>query len=162
MFRKLLLVALTTLALRADSVLVLPFFNYAKSANLDWIGESIAETIHDALMSEGILALERITIDDSLQIRLGAEYSMPVWSGRLLSVRGGFWHDPVHLPYYRVDDEATGYPAPMWALLFPKRDGDSHVAGGIGFSTYRHLQFDVAFDHSKSVGTIAASVIYRF
>jgi tetratricopeptide (TPR) repeat protein len=59
MFRKFLLVALSTLTLRADSVLVLPFFNYAKSANLDWIGESIAETIHDALMSEGILALDR-------------------------------------------------------------------------------------------------------
>jgi tetratricopeptide (TPR) repeat protein len=59
MFRKLLLVALSTLTLRADSVLVLPFFNYAKSANLDWIGESIAEAIHDALMSEGILALDR-------------------------------------------------------------------------------------------------------
>src|SRR5215468_9967904 len=59
MFRKFLLVALTTFALRADSVLVLPFFNYAKSANLDWIGESIAEAVHDALMSEGILALDR-------------------------------------------------------------------------------------------------------
>src|SRR5437763_8155498 len=59
MFRTLLLVVLSTLPLRGDSVLVLPFFNYAKSANLDWIGESIAETIHDALMSEGILALDR-------------------------------------------------------------------------------------------------------
>jgi tetratricopeptide (TPR) repeat protein len=59
MFRKFLVVALTTFALRADSVLVLPFFNYAKSANLDWIGESISETVHDALLSEGILALDR-------------------------------------------------------------------------------------------------------
>jgi len=59
MFRTLLLVVLSTIPLRADSVLVLPFFNYAKSANLDWIGESIAETIHDALMSEGVLALDR-------------------------------------------------------------------------------------------------------
>ena len=122
----------------------------------------VVNTATGANDPEGILALERITIDDSLQIRLGAGYSKPVWSTRLLSVRGGFWHDPLHLPYYRVDDPATGYPAPMWALLFPKREGDSHVAGGIGFSTYRHFQFDVAFDHSKSVGTIAASVIYRF
>jgi tetratricopeptide (TPR) repeat protein len=45
--------------LRADSVLVLPFFNHSKSANLDWIGESIAETLHDALSSEGILVLDR-------------------------------------------------------------------------------------------------------
>src|SRR6476661_6290006 len=59
MFRRLLLALLATCSLRADSVLVLPFFNYAKSANLDWIGESIAETIHDALMSENVLALDR-------------------------------------------------------------------------------------------------------
>jgi tetratricopeptide (TPR) repeat protein len=59
MFRRFLLVLLAGLSLRADSVLVLPFFNYAKSANLDWIGESIAETIHDALMAENVLALDR-------------------------------------------------------------------------------------------------------
>src|SRR4051794_8731316 len=59
MFRKLLLVTIATLTLHADSVLVLPFFNHAKSANLDWIGESIAEAIHDALMAEGVLALDR-------------------------------------------------------------------------------------------------------
>jgi tetratricopeptide (TPR) repeat protein len=58
MFR-LLLLFFTALIVRADSVLVLPFFNYAKSANLDWIGESIAETVHDALTSEGILVLDR-------------------------------------------------------------------------------------------------------
>src|SRR5579864_2297651 len=45
--------------LRADTVLVLPFFNYSKSANLEWIGESISETVHDALSAEGILVLDR-------------------------------------------------------------------------------------------------------
>jgi len=45
--------------LHADTVLVLPFFNYSKSANLDWIGESIAETMHDSLSSEGFLVLDR-------------------------------------------------------------------------------------------------------
>ena len=46
-------------ALPAETVLVLPFFNQTKSASLDWIGESIAETVHDALSSEGILVLDR-------------------------------------------------------------------------------------------------------
>src|ERR1044071_2365847 len=63
MFRLLLFFA-SALIVRADSVLVLPFFNYAKSANLEWIGESIAETMHDALTSEGILVLDR---DDRLE-----------------------------------------------------------------------------------------------
>ena len=45
--------------LRAQTVLVLPFFNHSKSTNLDWIGESISETVHDALSSEGLLVLDR-------------------------------------------------------------------------------------------------------
>ena len=47
------------LPMRAQTVLVLPFFNHSKSANLDWIGESISETVHDALSSEGVLVLDR-------------------------------------------------------------------------------------------------------
>ena len=64
MFRSLSVLFLFSAALSAESVLVLPFFNYAQSANLDWIGESIAETVHDALSSEGILVLDR---DDRLE-----------------------------------------------------------------------------------------------
>jgi Flp pilus assembly protein TadD len=45
--------------LRADTTLVLPFFNHSGNANLDWIGESIAESVHDSLASEGVLALDR-------------------------------------------------------------------------------------------------------
>lgn len=46
-------------SLRAETVLALPFFNHANSANLDWIGESIAETVGDSLASEGVLVLDR-------------------------------------------------------------------------------------------------------
>jgi tetratricopeptide (TPR) repeat protein len=52
------LAALTS-SLRAQTVLVLPFFNHSKSASLDWIGESISETVHDVLSSEGLLVLDR-------------------------------------------------------------------------------------------------------
>jgi tetratricopeptide (TPR) repeat protein len=44
---------------RADTVLVLPFFNLSSSANLDWIGESFAETIRESLAAQGVLALSR-------------------------------------------------------------------------------------------------------
>src|SRR5438105_8300427 len=44
---------------RADTVLVLPFFNLSNSANLDWIGESFAETIRESLSAQGVLALSR-------------------------------------------------------------------------------------------------------
>jgi tetratricopeptide (TPR) repeat protein len=51
-------------SLPADPVVVLSFFNQSKSANLDWIGESIAETVREALASEGVLVLDR---DDRLE-----------------------------------------------------------------------------------------------
>jgi tetratricopeptide (TPR) repeat protein len=46
-------------AARADTYLVLPFFNLSKSANLNWIGESLAETLREALASEGLMTLDR-------------------------------------------------------------------------------------------------------
>jgi len=44
---------------RAETVLVLPFFNVSGSQNIDWIGESIAETIHESLASQNVLVLSR-------------------------------------------------------------------------------------------------------
>src|SRR5438093_3937292 len=43
----------------ADTVLVVPFFNLSNSTNLDWIGESIAETIRESLIAHDVLALDR-------------------------------------------------------------------------------------------------------
>ena len=45
----------------ADTTAVLPLFNLdeSKSSNLDWIGESVAETIREALSSGGLLVLPR-------------------------------------------------------------------------------------------------------
>src|SRR6266540_775509 len=63
-------------ALRAETALVLPFFNHAKSAGLDWIGEAIVESVQDSLASGGLLVLDR---DDRLEayrrlsLRRGAE-----------------------------------------------------------------------------------------
>src|SRR2546426_5050877 len=44
---------------RADSVLVLAFLNQSNSSNVDWLGESFAETIRESLASQGILVLSR-------------------------------------------------------------------------------------------------------
>jgi len=76
MLRIYLLALICASALRADTTLVLPFFNHSKSANLDWIGESIAETVHDALASEGVLVLgrsDRLEAYRRLSMRPGAE-----------------------------------------------------------------------------------------
>jgi Flp pilus assembly protein TadD len=62
--------------LRAESVVVLPFFNHSSPQGLDWLGESIAESLHDSLASAGVLVLDRedrLEIYRRLSIRPGAE-----------------------------------------------------------------------------------------
>src|SRR5579885_282389 len=44
---------------KADTFVVLPFFNVSKSANLDWIGESLSESIREELASEDLVTLDR-------------------------------------------------------------------------------------------------------
>jgi tetratricopeptide (TPR) repeat protein len=61
---------------RADSVLVVPFFNHSHNSSLDWIGESIAESVQDSLASEGVLVLnrdERLEGYRRLSLRPGAQ-----------------------------------------------------------------------------------------
>jgi len=45
--------------LHGQTVLVLPFFNQSNSSNLNWIGESISESVRESLVSANVLALER-------------------------------------------------------------------------------------------------------
>ena len=60
----------------AENVLVLPFFNHSKSPNLAWIGESISETVRDAIAAENVLTLDRearLEAYRRLSLRPGAE-----------------------------------------------------------------------------------------
>ena len=45
--------------LGADTFLILPFFNASNTPNLDWVGESLSETIREALSTQGLMALDR-------------------------------------------------------------------------------------------------------
>lgn len=49
---------------QAEVTLVLPFFNLTEDANLNWIGESIGESIRDTVAAEGMLTTGR---DDRLE-----------------------------------------------------------------------------------------------
>lgn len=71
-----LITALAVPAVAADTVAVLPMFNLSKTANLDWIGESAAETIRESLVSEGTLAMareDRVEVYRRLSIRANAQ-----------------------------------------------------------------------------------------
>ncbi len=54
-----LLASWPLLADRADTILVIPFFNQSHNENLDWIGVSVAQTVREALSGRGLLVLER-------------------------------------------------------------------------------------------------------
>jgi tetratricopeptide (TPR) repeat protein len=49
---------------QAATYLVLPFFNVSKNPSLDWMGESFAESVREAISSEGLMALDR---DDRIE-----------------------------------------------------------------------------------------------
>ena len=60
--------------LRADTFLVLPLFNLSEGPNLDWVGESVSETVRESLAAEGVIVLDRKDRDEAyrrLGIRLG-------------------------------------------------------------------------------------------
>ncbi|MBI4909990.1 MAG: tetratricopeptide repeat protein [Acidobacteria bacterium] len=56
---------LVSASMRAESLLILPFFNQTNNSNLDWIGESVAETIRDTLAAEGVTTVPR---DDRAEV----------------------------------------------------------------------------------------------
>src|SRR5712664_3357123 len=60
-FSKTILVflGLALISARADTVLVLPFFNLSTSTTPEWMGETIAETIRESLLAHDVLALDR-------------------------------------------------------------------------------------------------------
>lgn len=110
---------------------------------------------------EHVVVSARMRLDNSNQLRVGGERLTLLPSGRVLALRGGAWWDPNHQTYFD-GDRATGLPAPRWAVLHPRRDGNVHVSAGVGFTTRRHFQIDAAVDFSNLVDTFSLSSVWRF
>jgi tetratricopeptide (TPR) repeat protein len=53
------LLLLSSAVSSAETFLILPFFNVSKTTNLDWVGESLSESIREALANEGVIAIDR-------------------------------------------------------------------------------------------------------
>src|ERR1700727_1545533 len=72
--------------LAADTVSVLPFLNKTPTAaNLDWIGESVAETVREALGMTGVMTLDRNEVQDAYQ-RLGLRQGVPLTEASVIKI----------------------------------------------------------------------------
>ncbi len=63
----------------ARTFLILPLFNLTQTANLDWIGESVAETVRSAASSSSLVVLDREDRDEAyrrLGLRPGARLTL--------------------------------------------------------------------------------------
>jgi long-subunit fatty acid transport protein len=107
---------------------------------------------------ESEAVLQRIELDDSNRFRFGLEY-LKLFKKRILALQLGAWYDPEHQMRFEADDPETGYPAPRWAVLFPRGENAWHLTAGVGFVFSEHLQLDSAFDWSDPTRTVSVSVV---
>ena len=93
----------------ADTVTVLPLFNIntAIAPDLDWIGESAAETIHEALSSYGLLTLSR---DDRVEVyrRLGVRPAVLLTRATVMKIGQTLDAGQVVFGDYTVDPGTAG------------------------------------------------------
>lgn len=93
----------------ANTVAVLPLFNIntAIAPDLDWIGESAAETIHGALTSYGVLALSR---DERVEVyrRLGVKSSVLLTRATVMKIGQTLDAGQVVFGDYTVEPAAGG------------------------------------------------------
>ena len=132
-------VALLCSALRAETILVLPFFNHSKS-DLDWIGESISESIHDSLASEGLLLLDR---DDRLEAyrRLSLRPGAELTHASIMKI--GQSLDAAHVIYgaYELVPPVVGRDPAAGSLRISARILDlNHLKQSAEFSELRALE----------------------
>jgi tetratricopeptide (TPR) repeat protein len=72
--------------LAADTTAVLPFLNKTATApNLDWIGESIAETVREALGITGVMTLDRNEMKEAYR-RLSLREGIPLTEASIIKI----------------------------------------------------------------------------
>lgn len=69
----------------ADNVVVLPFYNASHTPNLDWVGESVSETIWEAIATQGLMIVTREDRQEAFR-RLGLRLDANPTRATLLKV----------------------------------------------------------------------------
>src|SRR5271157_960531 len=80
------LFGLTALPVAAETAAVLPFLNRtAHSPNLDWIGESIAETVREGFGVTGVMTLDRNEVQEAYR-RLGLRPELALTEASIMKI----------------------------------------------------------------------------
>ena len=96
-------------AVPASTYLVLPYFNLTNSQNLDWIGESVSESVREALASEGVLTVDR---DDRTEVyrRLSLRPYAQLTRGSVIQIAQALDADHVIYGQFELSPPPTGQP----------------------------------------------------
>lgn len=71
--------------LTAETVVVLPYFNLTKNKSMDWVGESVSESLNEALGSAGVLVVDREERDEILR-RLAVKRYARLTQGSVMEI----------------------------------------------------------------------------
>ncbi len=69
----------------AETWLILPFFNVSNDPNLQWIGESLSESVRESLAAEGLISIERDQRDEALR-RLSIRPNIQVTTATVMRI----------------------------------------------------------------------------
>lgn len=146
LFQSLLFASVLLLLLRvpaaANSILVIPFENAARVADLDWVGESFAETLTERLAGPGRRLVTRQERMMALE-RLGLPATVALTRATVLRMAEGLEIDWVVLGRFEVNDGQLGAEAQLLDLRNPSL---SPVIGGRGsFAQLLEVQGQLAW-----------------
>ncbi len=102
--------AFLAVAARADTYLVMPFFNASHTANLEWIGESVSESIREALAVQGLATLGREDRQEAFR-RLGLRPGVTLTRATVLKIAQALDADQVVYGEFQVQPAPANSPA---------------------------------------------------
>jgi tetratricopeptide (TPR) repeat protein len=140
-----LLAACWSAPVRSQTVLVLPFSNESSSANLDWIGESVCQTVSEALAAQGFLVLDREDRQEAFR-RLSIRPDVRLTHATVIRIAEALDADQVAYGQFQFTPPAAGAP-----------EGSR---GSLAFTAWtlsmRQMRQEPAFVESGSLDSLAS------
>lgn len=138
--------------LSADTAAVLPFLNKTpNTSNLDWIGESVAETVREAFGITGVMTLDRNEVEEAYR-RLGLRPGLALTEASVIKIGETLDAEQVVFGSFEFIPPASG----------PITTGSLHVTARI--LDRRHMRASKEFTETgalEDLATIEAHLAWR-